>query len=352
MKKRYIWGLIVVLLLSVCCSVTAEQKKTLEGNGYISDAYEIDQSHYATVYDYHLTSNNVGKNLFLTVTASENGTFYFTLMPKDAKVRLYVYDRSGEQIDVVKEVKEGSHFVYRYQASIHEKVTFQIQRLATTSKLEGSFSICFNDAHKPGLYSEIVKEPTCTTAGILSYPCELCNESAATVEIPASGHTYSTEQILVEPTCMRAGVKGVQCTVCGEILSSEALPMKDHEAGAYQIIRNATCTAEGRQELHCSMCNKILDTQVMSALGHSTSEWFVSREASCLQSGLREKKCNACGAALETEQIDALGHSYTDWVITIEATKEQEGEKTRHCIHCGDTQFEKIEKISKFLGIF
>lgn len=119
-----------------------------------------------------------------------------------------------------------------------------------------------------------------------------------------------------------------------------------------ETTKQPTCTASGLRAQRCSVCGETLSAETIPAPGHSPAEWSVTREATCLQSGLRQKLCSVCGAVLESEQLDALGHSYTEWEIITEATKEHEGEQTRHCVNCGDTQFEKIPKVEKFLGIF
>ena len=233
---------------------------------------------------------------------------------------------------------------------------------------------------------------TCTMAGTLVQRCTMCNETIATQELPATGHAPGASTVTLEATCLQAGLRTVQCGTCGEVLESETIPLADHTLGRMINVKAATCTdagrneqhcavcnatlatetiepfghtpgawvdqpaatctADGLSEQHCAVCNVVLNTETVSAFGHSPQGWTVTREAACLQSGLRERICSTCGVALEQDEIPALGHHYTEWEITIEATKDREGEERRNCIHCGDTQFEKIPKIPKILGIF
>ena len=147
------------------------------------------------------------------------------------------------------------------------------------------------------------------------------------------------------------GEQTAVCQVCGHE-EIQSVPMIDHSFGEWTVITPATCTADGQRVQRCAVCGETLSTETVPAFGHSSMDWQITQEASCLRAGLKEKRCSACGVSLDQEEIPALGHSYTEWKVTIEATKETKGEKNRHCIHCGDTQFEAIEKVSKFLGIF
>ncbi len=254
------------------------------------------------------------------------------------------------------------------------------------------FGWCTNEVHSSNGQQAEISSPTCTTAGTLAEKCTICRDNINQIEIPATGHTLSEPIIAQEPTCIKVGISEVHCVNCDEILSSEQIPIISHvpgkmekvkestctEAGfseqhctvcditlateipaalghtpgAWQDILAATCTADGSRVQYCAECNAVLAEEVLPAHGHRAMEWSVTREAACLQSGLKEKKCSDCGLTLESEMIDAYGHRYTEWEVLSEATKEKEGEQRRHCTGCGDTQHEKIEKLSKLLGIF
>lgn len=204
--------------------------------------------------------------------------------------------------------------------------------------------------HTPG--EVIITEPTCTEPGSKVIKCSVCGEILTQEEIPATGHTPGTMQTVKSQTCTEPGLNEYYCVDCNYILSTEESAALGHTPGEWRDVLSATCTADGSRNQYCADCNAILATEAIPAHGHRPMDWQTTREAACRQSGLREKKCSDCGMTLESEQLNAWGHSYTEWEILTEATKEQEGEKRRHCINCGDTQFEKIEKLPKVLGIF
>lgn len=253
------------------------------------------------------------------------------------------------------------------------------------------FSICFTDHHVPGEL-KLVENATCAAEGLMEARCTLCETVCQTQILPKVEHVPGEMTTVLEPTCLQQGLKTIQCINCGLELESESIDLVDHVLGEMTIIAPATCIDDGYAEQRCTVCNVQLADEILPAFGHSSAAWEdelaascvtdgervqkcslcaeilkretiaayghganeleTVREAGCNQSGLKLSCCIRCGVELQSEEIPALGHSYTEWEILQEASKQQEGEQRRHCIHCGDTQFEKIPKLEKFMGLF
>ncbi len=95
--------------------------------------------------------------------------------------------------------------------------------------------------HTHNYTSEITKNATCTTDGVITYTCS-CGETY-TETIHATGHTESDWIIDKAATTEESGSKHTECTVCGAVLKTEIidkLPEED-ETSVNFFKGNATC---------------------------------------------------------------------------------------------------------------
>lgn len=252
MKK--IWLLLVVALLCVSLTPGLADEKTFDGKSYtnIADAYLITESEYAKILNYN---NSSWKSVYFSLIAPRDGTYYITLKPINRYTEMYVYDRTLTKIHS-KTVGGNSMYVYEYSALRYEKLYFLLHFYGP-----GTFSVCFDNQHVAGLFSEVTKEPTCTETGVRTYPCELCDRPAKTETIPKLGHT-GTWKTTKAATCTAAGEKSMECTVCKQTIK-ETIPATGHTPGEWVTVQAATTSAEGKQTKSCTVCGTVLETKAI-----------------------------------------------------------------------------------------
>ncbi len=191
-------------------------------------------------------------------------------------------------------------------------------------------------AHKLTVVSEA--ESTCTANGIVNIKCEVCGDSAGTVEIPAKGHDFSgAESDITDATCESVGSKKVKCVNCDEKTTVE-IPAKGHNYVAGKSFA-ATCTESGYTVFTCANnCGNSYSRLDSKPNGHVWGEGIVDSPATCEGEGVMLVKCNNCDASYE-KAISALGHIWGAWVTTKNPTATEDGEMTRPCIRgCGATE--------------
>lgn len=100
----------------------------------------------------------------------------------------------------------------------------------------------------------VIKEQTCTEAGITQYTCTICGDKY-TEDIPSAlGHNY-TEKITTAATCTTDGVKTFTCSRCGDSYIEE-IP-KAHTNIQTKTIA-ATCTTNKFTYKECIACNTLI----------------------------------------------------------------------------------------------
>lgn len=123
---------------------------------------------------------------------------------------------------------------------------------------------------------------TCTTPGVKSIHCRLCNEKKDVTAIPASGHTGGTA------TCTEAAV----CSVC-LMPYGDPLGHSWDEAYSYD-------SAEHWHE--CTRCHEKNDVE-----NHISDGGIVTTPATASTTGLKTYSCTVCGMIISTEVIPATG---------------------------------------------
>ena len=131
---------------------------------------------------------------------------------------------------------------------------------------------------------KIVKDPTCTENGIITYIANFKNnafkpQTKIVDDKKATGHKVVVDQGK-KATCTEDGLtEGKHCSVCKEVIKKqEVIPATGHKVVVDQA-KEATCTNTGLTEgIHCSICNKIIKKQgIIPALGHDFKDGVCTR---------------------------------------------------------------------------
>jgi glucan-binding repeat-containing protein len=148
--------------------------------------------------------------------------------------------------------------------------------------------ICLNN----GLHIEeetvtaqkIVKDPTCTENGIITYIANFKNNAFKSQTKIVDGKKATGHKVVVDQgkkaTCTEDGLtEGKHCSVCKEVIKKqEVIPATGHKVVVDQA-KEATCAENGLTEgIHCSICNKIIKKQeIIPALGHDFKDGVCTR---------------------------------------------------------------------------
>ena len=171
---------------------------------------------------------------------------------------------------------------------------------------------------------KIVKDPTCTENGIITYIANFKNnafkpQTKIVDDKKATGHKVVVDQAK-EATCTEDGLtEGKHCSVCKEVIKKqEVIPATGHKVVVDQG-KKATCTEDGLTEgKHCSVCNEVIKKQeVIPSTGHKEA-LDSAKEATCTNTGLTEGiHCSICNKIIKKQEIiPALGHDFKDGVCT------------------------------------
>ena len=188
--------------------------------------------------------------------------------------------------------------------------------------------ICLNN----GLHIEeetvtaqkIVKDPTCTENGIITYIANFKNNAFKSQTKIVDGKKATGHKVVVDQgkkaTCTEDGLtEGKHCSVCKEVIKKqEVIPATGHKVVVDQG-KKATCTENGLTEgSHCSVCKEVIKKQeVIPAPGHK-EVLDSAKEATCTNTGLTEGiHCSICNKIIKKQEIiPALGHDFKDGVCT------------------------------------
>ena len=171
---------------------------------------------------------------------------------------------------------------------------------------------------------KIVKDPTCTENGIITYIANFKNnafkpQTKIVDDKKATGHKVVVDQGK-KATCTEDGLtEGKHCSVCNEVIKKqEVIPATGHKVVVDQA-KEATCAENGLTEgSHCSVCNEVIKKQeVIPSTGHK-EVLDSAKEATCTNTGLTEGiHCSICNKIIKKQEIiPALGHDFKDGVCT------------------------------------
>ena len=378
MKKRMLVTLIVMILCLSATVTSAEELPWITGADSRANAVDLT---VGTFYQSYLATNLNGNDVphwFRVEAGEDTCTFYLNVINHGlarfdyhTETSIMIYDRNENQISKTV-IDFGDAGTIPFSLEPFDYVTISLGKVWGG---DVTFSLCSDNSHLVGKYSEISQAPTCTELGIRSYPCERCGISANTEEVAPLGHTLGDWTTETEPTCLTTGMMTIRCMTCNEIVSEKELEKLEHTSGKWSNVREPSCTTEGRQEQYCTVCNVLLDSTAVPARGHEMitknipasctasgmntmicsicgvlgeseeipqlnhvpGSWAEEKKATCIADGLRVQYCSDCNAALNQEIITAFGHNAMEWQITREASCLECGLKEQKCSHCGVT---------------
>ena len=234
--------------------------------------------------------------------------------------------------------KEGCTFAGWYTEPEYKK---RIESLTIRTAIDGmTLYAKWNDTHEH-VWGEgaITTKPTCTTPGVKTYTCSVCNKTK-TEEIPATGHQHTEVRNVKEATCKEEGYTGdTYCTDCGEKLSSgEPTAKKAHDWDEGKVTTEATCKNTGVKTYTCNNCSET-KTEVIPMTDHIWDNGKVTTKPSCITPGVKTYTCSACQKE-KTEKIPATGHLHTEIRNKKEATCREDGYTGDvYCKDCGEKLF-------------
>lgn len=231
--------------------------------------------------------------------------------------------------------KEGCTFAGWYTEPEYKK---RIESLTIRTAIDGmTLYAKWNDTHEH-VWGEgtITTKPTCTTPGVKTYTCSVCNKTK-TEEIPATGHQHTEVRNVKEATCKEEGYTGdTYCTDCETKLSDgEPTAKKAHDWDEGKVTTEATCKNTGVKTYTCNNCSET-KTEVIPMTDHIWDNGKVTTKPSCITSGVKTYTCTVCQKT-KTEEIPATGHQHTEVRNVKEATCTKEGYTgDTYCTDCGE----------------
>lgn len=231
--------------------------------------------------------------------------------------------------------KEGCTFAGWYTEPEYKK---RIESLTIRTAIDGmTLYAKWNDTHEH-VWGEgtITTKPTCTTPGVKTYTCSVCNKTK-TEEIPATGHQHTEVRNVKEATCKEEGYTGdTYCTDCETKLSDgEPTAKKAHDWDKGKVTTEATCKNTGVKTYTCNNCGET-KTEGIPVTDHIWDNGKVTTKPSCITPGVKTYTCTVCQET-KTEEIPATGHQHTEVRNVKEATCTKEGYTgDTYCTDCGE----------------
>lgn len=356
--KRIIIGVLAVLLVCLllpCAAMGAmiEGATPIKGADTFEAAVPLSEIKYGQVWKDEVAN---ARSRFYLLKAPADGTYYIRLNTyelswlhcKYADVRKW-----NNKYQYVAKTNFDEETILAFNAKKDEEYVLEIVRMNQKSDVgEYCFSICFDGFHAPSAESEIAHYATCSAEGEIIYPCTLCGQPGKVESIPKLPHTLGDWQKERNPGCTTTGLNTQRCTVCNEIVNQQEIPAVGHGSSKQIVTKPATCLETGVMSEQCTICLETLSTQTLPMTDHTPGIMKTVLPASCTMNGRGEQRCTVCNALLREETTSAYGHNYSEWEVIVEATKQSEGQQMRYCYNCANVEYEKIEKLPKFLGIF
>lgn len=123
----------------------------------------------------------------------------------------------------------------------------------------------------------VIKEPTCTTAGIKAFWCANCSKDVVEI-IPALGHKKAEKPVTVPATCQSKGYVAYLCTVCGQIA---------------ELVEELTYTNEVIYSSLAEIQAQHVDKHGNSTLA-CTGQWLPDDFDGCPNVGMTRWECSLC----------------------------------------------------------
>lgn len=178
-------------------------------------------------------------------------------------------------------------------------------------------------------YSVIVKEATCTEAGIVKCSYVGCNEQK---NITPTRHERSRGIAGQPATCKSSGWEVYYCNKCNSSIRY-VLPMKIHEKDFTVYYRNSTCNMQGYWRNVCKHCHEEYNTYnpYDPATGKHNYKTYDSVKATCAKPGMRITACSGCGNVKKREVIPPLNHQRGEQQIEKNGNVENRIFRCKYC---------------------
>ncbi len=205
----------------------------------------------------------------------------------------------------------------------------------------------------------IDKEPTCEMSGNKSQHCLYCEERINLTIIPATGHAWGESSIIRNATCTEAGLLEIQCTHnhCGAKISQEIAATGHHFPAEYITDITATCSHNGSKSRHCAHCDIHFETIEIPALAHISGDTVIERVIApcCHKEGQQDEVvyCTICKGETyrKTVILPAKEHNWDEGKYTIYPTTSNKGKRVYTCRDCMMTRNEIVDKLYEEIAL-
>ena len=227
----------------------------------------------------------------------------------------------------IKGVQERqAHIIYSWDNVTADRSTYGDSEVITVNE-KSTEEAC---ELSPG---ELIKEATCSEAGIRQYSCDICG-GVYEIETEKLEHNYKSE--VIPSTCIEQGYTLYTCVNCGDTYKDNYTELAQHKYE--EVTVEPTCTEKGYRAQRCTVCShEIIDeSSYVDALGHEY-EYSVIRVPDCTFKGVGEYVC-VRGDSSYTEEIaeDDSNHGEMVYSRTVQPTASEQGYDIYYCNNlCG-----------------
>ena len=155
-----------------------------------------------------------------------------------------------------------------------------------------------------------------------SSTCEHTDEIA-----DKSDHTWDEGIVTLPPTCTTEGISTYTCTVCDKTKNT-TINATGHTLSEKTVA--STCSSDGYVEVYCSVCDYSQITEVIYSTGHDCGDWSTTVASSCTQEGTEHRTCNDC----DYEEFRSLAKTAHDYVVIDISIVDSTEETTYQCAVC------------------
>lgn len=190
-------------------------------------------------------------------------------------------------------------------------------------------------------YNTEEKDPTCTEKGYTTYTCSVCGYSEVRDYVDALGHDYNRTVVAKPATCREEGWEEyIVCSRCGAEDPENpkvVVPVQDHSLRLIERA-DATCTADGYNRFKCDepTCPYFSGIEeIIPATGHSIVH-HDAKTATCTEVGYDAyDECEKCDYTTYSTEIAPLGHTYVSKGYLAPTCTEEGCTDAIVCDRCG-----------------
>ena len=221
-------------------------------------------------------------------TCTEAGTMHFTCQRAGCK---------GEKDEAI------AKLAHEYEAAVTAPTCESAGYTTHTCKTCGDSYIDTMVPAKGHTDKAVVTAPTCDTMGYTTHTCATCGRSYVDSYTAATDHDYKSE-VTKEATCTTEGVLTFTCQHegCGKTYT-QAIPKADHAMTA--TVTKPTCLSFGYTEYRCQHCDYSYVNAFTQPTGHAWNDGEVTAQPTIWETGTMTYTCENCGET-RTEELAKL----------------------------------------------